>query len=177
MIVIDVRLAIVADCSQLQPIIAAAISDLQRGFLTSAEIESSRAIMGVDTQLIEDGTYFVAEIDGALAGCGGWSRRRMLYGADVTTGRDLGLLDPAVDAARIRAMYTHPAHVRRGVARAILAKSEAAALAEGFARMEFVSTMAGVPLYLACGYVAGELFNDATGGVPVPLLRMSKSLA
>ncbi|MBL8521854.1 MAG: GNAT family N-acetyltransferase [Betaproteobacteria bacterium] len=172
----QIRAAKPSDIDTIGRLMAASIGDLQRDFLTPAEIDSSRAIMGVDTRLIEDGTYYVAEIDGELAGCGGWSRRRTLYGADVTTGRDESVLDPAVDAARIRAMYTHPKHVGKGVARAILARSEAAARAKGFTRIEFVSTLAGVPLYTACGYVAGERFADSTGGVPVPLVRMAKQL-
>lgn len=171
-----IRNAVSSDVSAIASLIPAAITLLQNDFLTPAEITSSRAIMGIDTRLIDDGTYFVAEIDGELAGCGGWSRRRMLYGADATTGRDDSPLDPAVDAARIRAMYTHPKHARKGIARSILAMSEAAARAEGFTRMEFVSTLAGVPLYLACGYEMGERFSDATGGVPVPLVRMAKRL-
>jgi GNAT superfamily N-acetyltransferase len=171
-----IRTAVDSDVPAVCELVSAAITTLQLGFLTPAEITSSRAIMGIDTRLIEDGTYCVAEIDGELAGCGGWSRRRTFYGADATTGRDDSLLDPAVDAARIRAMYTHPKHARKGVARSILAMSEAAARAEGFTRMEFVSTLAGVPLYLACGYEMGERFSDTTGGVPVPLVRMAKRL-
>jgi len=94
-----------------------AIGELPKPFLNVAEIASSRAIMGLDTQLICDGTYFVAEENGALAGCGGWSRRATMYGGDVSPGRDPALLDPAKDAARVRAMYTHPAFVQRGVGR------------------------------------------------------------
>lgn len=172
----EIRLATLADRALLEPLVSASIGDLQRAFLDEGQIWSSRAIMGVDTRLIDDGTYFIAEIDGEIAGCGGWSRRRMIYGADATTGRDESLLDPALDAARIRAMYTHPKHARKGVARAILSHSESAARQEGFARLEFVSTLAGIPLYLACGYVIGEHFSDATGGLPVPLVRMSKNL-
>ena len=87
----------------------AAISELQKPFLDEQQIASSRAIMGLDTQLIDDGTYFVVEDQGELAGCGGWSRRATLYGGDQTPGRSAALLDPAKDAARVRAMYTHPA--------------------------------------------------------------------
>ncbi len=84
------------------------IDELQKPFLDVAQIAASRAIMGLDTQLIDDGTYFVVEIDGDLAGCGGWSRRATLYGSDQTPGRSPALLNPATDAARVRAMYTHP---------------------------------------------------------------------
>jgi GNAT superfamily N-acetyltransferase len=132
--------------------------------------------MGLDRQLIDDGTYFVIEQAGALAGCGGWSRRATLYGGDHSSGRDAALLDPAGDAARVRAMYTHPAFVRRGVGRLILRLCEGAARAEGFARAELVATLAGEQLYAACGYQAVERFVDERGGVPVPLVRMRKAL-
>ena len=132
--------------------------------------------MGLDTQLIEDGTYFVVQILGDLAGCGGWSRRATLYGGDTSPGRSAELLDPAKDAARIRAMYTHPLHIRKGVGRLILSLSEEAARADGFRRVELMASMAGEPLYRACGYEARERVIDERGGVGVPLVRMSKSL-
>jgi GNAT superfamily N-acetyltransferase len=154
----------------------AAIAELQRPFLDESQIASSRAIMGLDTQLIDDGTYFLVEADGTLAGCGGWSRRATLYGSDQTPGRSAALVDPSRDAARIRAMYTHPDHARKGVARLILSLCEAAARSEGFSRMELMSTMAGEPLYSRFGYQPEEQIMDNRGGVPVPLVRMSKSL-
>ncbi len=171
------RLARPEDAAALAGLMEAAIGELQKGFLTEAQIAASRAIMGLDTQLIEDGTYYVVEIDGALAGCGGWSRRNTLYGGDHSPGRSAALLDPAKDAARVRAMYTAPAFARRGVGRLILAVCEAAAAAEGFARVELAATMSGKPLYEACGYEAIEAFEDPRGGEPVPLLRMGKRLA
>jgi GNAT superfamily N-acetyltransferase len=154
----------------------AAITHLQRGFLTAAQIEASRAGMGLDTQLIEDGTYFVVALGSVLAGCGGWSRRDTLYGGDHFPGRNAALLDPARDAARVRAMYTAPALARRGVGRLILSLSEHAAAAEGFARLQLAATLAGAPLYIACGYRVIERFEDTSGACPVPLLRMEKSL-
>ena len=127
------RLATPADIPTLLPLMRASIEELQRGFLKPAQIASSHSIMGIDTQLIDDGTYFVVESDGEIAGCGGWSRRATLYGGDHTAGRDAALLDPSQDPARgRRAMYTHPADTRRGVARLILSLCEAAARAEGF---------------------------------------------
>jgi GNAT superfamily N-acetyltransferase len=170
------RLATRADIPALKVLVDAAIGELQKEFLPEAEITSSRAIMGLDTQLIDDGTYFVIEEDGKLAGCGGWSRRATTYGGDNTPGRSAELLDPAKDAARIRAMYTHPAFVRRGIGRLIVRLSEDAARAEGFKRMAVGATMAGEPLYRACGYEGTERFTDDTGGVPVPVLQMSKAL-
>ena len=132
--------------------------------------------MGLDTQLIDDGTYFVVMDDGALAGCGGWSRRATLYGGDRSPGRDAAMLDPAKDAARVRAMYTHPDFTRRGVGRLILQLCEEAARAEGFSRVELMATMAGEPLYRACGYQPIERVIDDRGGAGVPLLKMSKAL-
>jgi len=170
------RLAIREDIPALRALMDAAISELQTPFLDARQISASRAIMGLDTQLIDDRTYYRVEIDGELAGCGGWSRRATLYGGDQTPGRDAALLDPAVDAARVRAMYTDPRHARRGVGRRILALCEGAARSEGFRRVELMATLAGVPLYRACGYEAGETILDDRGGAPVPLVRMSKPL-
>ena len=170
------RLARRDDLDALRALMDAAISELQKPFLDDSQIASSRALMGLDTQLIDDETYFIVEADGKLAGCGGWSRRATLYGGDQTPGRSAALLDPAKDAARIRAMYTHPHHTRKGVGRLIISLCEDAAKSEGFKKMELMSTMAGEPLYRACGYQPQERFMDDRGGAPVPVLRMSKSL-
>lgn len=170
------RLARRDDLGALKALMDAAISELQKPFLDQRQIESSRAIMGLDTLLIDDGTYFIVEADGQLAGCGGWSRRATLYGGDQTPGRSAALLDPTRDAARIRAMYTHPQHARQGVGRLILSLCEQAASAEGFKRMELMATLSGEPLYRACGYEPIEAVSDDRGGVAVPLLRMGKSL-
>ena len=154
-----------------------AIDTLQSAFLAPAQIEASRAVMGLDTQLIADETYFIVEADAALAGCGGWSRRATLYGGDHSEGlRDDALLDPAQDAARTRAMYTHPHFVRRGVGRLILGLCEEQAAAEGFTRMELMATMAGAPLYRAAGYAEIERVGKAVGEVAVPLVRMGKAI-
>ncbi|MCE9564200.1 MAG: GNAT family N-acetyltransferase [Planctomycetes bacterium] len=115
--------------------------------------------MGLDTQLIADGTYFVVEADGSLTGCGGWSRRATMYGADHTPGRDAVLLDPARDAARVRAMFTHPNHTRKGVGRLLLSLSEEAARRDGFKRVELMATMAGEPFYRACVVRGQELYH------------------
>jgi len=170
------RLATLDDLPGLKALMDAAISELQKPFLDEAQIQSSRTIMGLDTQLIDDGTYFVVHADGQVAGCGGWSRRATLYGGDQTPGRSAALLDPTKDAARTRAMYTHPRHTRKGVGRLILSLCEEAARAEGFKRMELMSTMAGEPLYRACGYQPLDRVTDDRGGAPVPLLRMTKDL-
>jgi GNAT superfamily N-acetyltransferase len=169
------RLARHEDIATLTALMDAAIGTLQKPFLDEGQIAASRTIMGLDTQLIADRTYFIVEQDDVLAGCGGWSRATM-YGGDSSPGRSAELLDPAKDAARIRAMYTHPAFVRRGVGRLILSLCKGAARAEGFTRAELVATMAGLPLYKACGYRALEPLIDDRSGVGVPLMRMTKSL-
>ena len=170
------RLATREDIPVLVPLMQAAIEELQKGFLNDAQIRSSHAIMGLDQQLIDDGTYFAVEIDGRLAGCGGWSRRATLYGGDHSAGRDSALLDPARDPAKIRAMYTHPSFIRRGVGRLILSLCERAAAAEGFSRLELMSTRSGQPLYTAAGFEPLEDVVDAAGGVPLPLVRMGKTI-
>src|SRR5258705_4275173 len=133
--------------------------------------------MGLDTQSIEDGTYSVIESGGRIVGCGGWSRRATLFGGDHSAGRDVALLDPRKDAARVRAMYTDPSFARKGVGRLILKLCETAASHEGFSRVELAATLAGEPLYRACGYEDIERFAaDTPSGTRVPLIRMGKAL-
>jgi GNAT superfamily N-acetyltransferase len=170
------RLATRDDIPALEPLMQAAIDELQKGFLDAAQIRSSRAIMGLDRQLIDDETYFVIESGGLAVGCGGWSRRATLYGGDHSAGRDSALLDPSKDAARIRAMYTRPGFTRRGIGRLILTLCESAAAAEGFTRLELMSTLSGRPLYTAVGFEVIEGVVDASGGVPVPLISMGKDI-
>jgi GNAT superfamily N-acetyltransferase len=146
-----------------------AIDQLQRDFLSAEQIATSHSFMGLYTQLVDDGTYFLVERDGALAGCGGWSRRATAYGHDHSAGRDSRLLDPATEPERVRAMYTHPDHVRQGVGRYILALCEAAAAREGFSRLELTATMAGVPLYRAYGF--SDVVRLADQGVPMILMQ------
>jgi GNAT superfamily N-acetyltransferase len=134
-------------------------------------------MMGIDTELIQDGTYFIIEEAGVMAGCGGWSRRATLFGGDHSTDlRDARLLDPAVEPARVRAMYTDPAFVRRGVGRLILRLCEKAAAAEGFTQIEMMATLSGEPLYRAAGYRVIAPSAYTVGDVSVPLLRMGKAL-
>jgi len=165
------------DLPQLQSLMGESIETLQAPFLTKAQIKASYEIMGLDTQLIEDGTYYAVYTHGKLAGCGGWSRRDTLYGGDHSRGRNDRWLDPGAEAARIRAMYTHPDFTRRGVGRLILDTCEQAARDAGFKRAEMMATLAGVPLYKACGYTKIEdVFDTTSDGTKVPLMRMGKCL-
>lgn len=173
---LKIRLATRDDLAALAPLVEAAIVDNQRAFLSDKEIDASRAVMGVDTQLIDDGTYFVVEIDGAIAGCGGWSRRATPYGSDHSEGRDDSLLDPMTDAAKVRAMYTHPSFTRRGVGRRILAGCEEAAAAEGFTALELHATLSGHPLYQAFGFADVEEMTIVSGGVPIPTVKMRREI-
>jgi GNAT superfamily N-acetyltransferase len=171
------RLAVEADLPALRQLMDAAIRELQAPFLSPQQLTASFSIMGLDTQLVADRTYFVVDAGARIAGCGGWSRRATLFGGDHSEGRDAALLDPAKDAARVRAMYTHPDFTRRGVGRMVLNACEAAAAADGFGSCELAATLAGEPLYKACGYRQIERFAaDTPQGVVVPLVRMGKPL-
>jgi GNAT superfamily N-acetyltransferase len=170
------RLATIGDLTALHDIAARAIDELQKPFLDADQIGASAKIMGIDTQLIHDGTYLAVESEGMIVGCGGWSRRATLYGGDHSAGRDAALLDPATDRARIRAMYTDPNFARRGIGRLIIAACEDAMRAEGFRQAELMATKAGQPLYRACGYEVVEDIVDGRGGAGVPLSRMRRTL-
>lgn len=155
-----------------------AIKSLQADFLDPAQVAASHKVMGLDSQLVRDGTYFMVEEGPLIAGCGGWSFRATLYGGDDSiVGREPARLDPTRDAAKVRAMYTDPDFVRRGVGRLILTLCEEAARRAGFARVELMATAAGVPLYRTAGYAALRPGEEANvDGVLVPLLRMGKAL-
>jgi GNAT superfamily N-acetyltransferase len=169
---LKIRLATAADLPVLRAIMAAAIAENLKPFLPPELIRASEKVMGLDTTLVEDGTYWIVHAAGEPAGCGGWSRRNTLYGGDHTGGRNAALLNPAVDAARVRAMYTHPSFLRQGIGRLILDSCEAAARSEGFDRLQLAATLAGEPLYRASGFQEIERFTD--GGVP--LIRMEKRI-
>jgi len=165
------------DIDTLRALMKAAIDRLQSDVLDPQQVRASHAVMGIDTQLIADGTYVIVELDGRIAGCGGWSRRTTLYGGDHSPGRDAALLDPETDAARIRAMYTHPDFARRGVGRLVLDLCEDAAAKHGFSRVELMATLAGERLYSACGYTPIEhTESPPIDGIRVPLIRMGKRL-
>lgn len=154
------------------------IEALQDDFLSPEQVRASHGVMGLDTQLVSDGTYFVVEAGDRIAGCGGWSWRSTLYGGDKSiVDREPRALDPATEPARVRAMYTDPDFVRRGVGRLVIDLCEEAARKAGFSATTMMATMAGVPLYEACGYRPVEpVMSDPIDGVRVPLVRMEKTL-
>jgi GNAT superfamily N-acetyltransferase len=174
------RVATEEDVPALHALIEASVRGLQANDYTPAQMEGALGtVLGVDTQLIRDATYYVAETPNTnmLAGCGGWSKRRTLFGADRGPGREPALLNPAIDAAKIRAIFVHPDFARRGLGSLILAHVEAAAIAGGFRRFEMGSTLTGVPLYRLRGYVETERIAVALGnGEALEVVRMVKNL-
>jgi GNAT superfamily N-acetyltransferase len=183
---VSIRKAIPADVPILRELIDASVRGLQAGDYTPTQIESALVtVFGVDSQLIEDGTYLVAEvrddadarIQPVITGCGGWSKRKTLYGSDHWTGREDELLDPRVDAAKIRAFFIHPDWARRGIGTIILQACEDAAAAAGFTRCEMGATLTGVKLFGARGYVAIENISvPLKNGEGLPVVRMAKQL-
>jgi GNAT superfamily N-acetyltransferase len=176
------RLATEQDIPALHALIEASVRGLQAGDYTPAQIEGALGtVLGLDTQLIADRTYFVAEtVDQNLkvrsTGCGGWSKRKTLFGADRGPGRESELLDPATDAAKVRAIFVHPDFARRGLGSLILAAVENAARQAGFSRFEMGSTLTGVPLYRLKGYVEVERMAVPLGnGEALPVVRMVKN--
>jgi GNAT superfamily N-acetyltransferase len=171
------RLATREDVAELRHLMERSIRGLLGAHLDAERVEASFEIMGVDTTLIDDGTYFVVESGERIAGCGGWSRRATMFGADHSEGRDARRLDPGREPARVRAMYTDPDFARRGIGRLVLSLCEAAAEREGFTEVELVATAAGEPLYSQCGYVLVQRLDVPTSrGVTVPCGRMTKKL-
>ena len=182
------RLATVEDIAALRELIDQSVRGLQAQDYSAEQLDSALGTAyGVDTQLIEDRTYYLAETaDGAaegagkpvLVGCGGWSKRKTLYGSDHGPYRDAGLLDPARDAAKIRAFFVHPDWVRRGIASLILDTCEKAAYQEGFRRFEMGATLTGIPMYQARGYTTGEKIEvPLPNGLSLAVVKMSKSLS
>jgi N-acetylglutamate synthase-like GNAT family acetyltransferase len=176
--VVRLRNATLDDVPALQRLIAASARGLSRQDYADAQIEAALGTaLGVDTELIRDATYFVAEADGEIAGCGGWSRRRTLFGADAQTGRQSELLDAARESARIRAFFVHPDWARRGIGRALLERCEAEARAHGFRSAELMATLPGQRLYGALGYLAKErIEHPLAGGLTITFVPMRKDL-
>ncbi len=175
------RVAGVADTPAIKQLMLASIAENMKNFLSASEIEAAKETMGVDKTLVADGTYFLIETmhegETVLVGCGGWGKRRTLYGGDHTVGRDDSLSDPATDAARIRAMYTHPDWTRRGIGSLLLDLGEEAARKAGFKTIELGSTVPGEPLYLARGYVEVERkVQKGANGSDNTVIKMVKTL-
>jgi len=180
---IQIRLATPEDVPVLEKLIAASVRELQAEDYSAAQREAAlKTVFGVDSQLVADGTYLVAEASGGhpglpqVAGCGGWSKRKTLYGGDHWEHReDAVLLDPRVDAAKIRAFFIHPAGARRGVGTLILSACEDAARAAGFARYEMGATLTGAKLFTARGYVPVRNIEVPIGdGLTLPVVQMEK---
>jgi len=177
-----IRLATGEDVPALRSLIEASVRGLQAADYTPRQLEAAlKTVYGVDTQLIEDGTYFVAETDttpAEIVGCGGWSKRKTLFGGDQWVAREDSLLDPAIDAAKIRAFFVHPAWARQGVGSAILEACEIAAGKAGFRRLEMGATLTGVPFYCQKGYeTIEEKEVSMSDGLTLPIVRMGKSLS
>jgi GNAT superfamily N-acetyltransferase len=186
-----IREAIAQDTPVLRELIDASVRGLQAQDYSAAQIEGAlTAVYGVDSQLIADGTYFIVEAIAeagetgdrrtavpVIAGCGGWSKRKTLYGGDHWTGREDSLLNPAQDAAKIRAFFVHPGWARRGIGSMILDACENAATAAGFTRFEMGATLTGVPFYRARGYAERErMAVPLKNGESLPIVRMEKRL-
>lgn len=172
------RTATSSDIAELNALIELSGRVLSVGFYATEQADAiTRHVFGVDTQLIDDQTYFVIEHEGRIVACGGWSKRRTLFGGDQTKSGPDPLLDPATEAARIRAFFVHPDMARRGLGSQLMAACTLAAREEGFRTLELAATLPGEPLYLASGFAVIERFNlDLPGGIRVPLSRMRMAL-
>ncbi len=173
-----IRKATMEERDPMQELIADSARHLSRAHYNDEQIETAIVtVFGVDTDLIEDGTYFVVEIDGHLVGCGGWSKRKTLFGGDQYSSRDAGYLDPASEPAKIRAFFIHPDHARKGIARALLNHCETEARAEGFRALELMATLPGIEFYKSCGFTeTGNFDLQLTEAVKLELVPMRKDL-
>ncbi len=175
---VELRKAVTDDIPAIEQLIARSARGLSLGDYRPAQIEGAlRGAFGVDTQLLRDGTYYVAVSQGGCAGCGGWSYRATLFGGDARSGRDAKRLDPSTDAARIRAFFVDPAHARSGIGTLLLERCEQEARAHGFSRAELMATLPGVKLYSRRGYLGGEIVRyDVGGGETIEFVPMRKEL-
>jgi GNAT superfamily N-acetyltransferase len=173
-----IRKATMEEREAITQLIAESARLLSRQHYSDAQIEAAIAtVFGVDTDLVDDGTYFVVESEGQLAGCGGWSKRKTLFGGDQYSSRDAAYLDPELEPAKIRAFFIHPDHARKGIARAILSRCEDEARSEGFRALELMATLPGIEFYKSCGFVeTGNFDLDLTDAVKLELVPMRKEL-
>jgi GNAT superfamily N-acetyltransferase len=173
-----IRKATPADSARIEALITVTARGVSPDDYTPEQMEAAlKGTFGVDTDLINDGTFFVAEAGGHLVGCGGWSRRKKLFGGDTLPGQDHGMLDPSREPARIRAFFVHPAWARKGIGRAILDLCEAEALEQGFTSIELMATLPGIRFYSALGYEGSDRFEyHVTPNLTMQLLPMRKLL-
>ena len=176
---LEYRLSSLSDIPSLEALIPLSARRLQIGYYSRDQIEGAiGTVFGVDSQLIKDGTYFVAVENGAIVGAGGWSKRKTLYGGDHGKTAEDPLRDPATEPAMIRAFFVDPDHARRGIGRRLLELSEAGAARDGFSRLEIIATLAGEPLYTSLGYDTVERFEiGLANGASMPVVRMKKENA
>ena len=175
---IVLRKAVLDDVPQIEALIARSARGLSVDDYRPSQVEGAlRGAFGVDTQLLIDQTYFVAEEEGRLVGCGGWSFRSTLFGGDARSGRDSSMLDPSTHAAKIRAFFVDPAHARRGIGTLLLERCEKEARDHGFSRVELMATLPGVKLYGARGYVGAAMVQfDVGQGEKIEFIPMGKEL-
>lgn len=173
---IEFRVALLSDIPALEALIPVSARGLRGGYYLPEQTEGAiGTVFGVDSQLIRDGTYFVATAESRVVGCGGWSKRKTTYGGDSAKRGDDPLRDPSCEPAMIRAFFVHPESARQGIGREILRLSETAARAAGFRDLEIVATLPGEPLYAACGYVGVERFEiSLVNGALLPVVRMKR---
>ncbi len=172
---VRLRPASLQDVDSIHDLIVVSARELSRSYYHEAQIEAAIAhVFGVDTTLIADGTYFITEAAGAIIGCGGWSRRRTLFGGDQYTARDSGFSNPALDAAKIRAFFVHPKTARCGVGRALLRRCETEARNAGYTSAELISTQPGAAFYKANGYTPEAPRCFTVGNVEIEFVPMRK---
>lgn len=165
------------EISAIEQLIAASARQLSSGYYSPQETEAAIAhVFGVDSELVADGTYLVVELDGRIAGCGGWSRRATLFGSDRFAQRQMGFVDPAEAPAKIRAFFIAPEFARRGIGSALLDACEQAARAAGFTQAELMATLPGVPFYAAHGYRAEGEVVQQYDGIALRFVPMRKTL-
>ena len=174
----SIRLAKEHDAPALEELIELSVRTLLTKHYSAEQLAAALGpVFGLDRQLVRDGTYFVVQNDSAIVGCGGWSRRRAVYGGDRDRPGEDAELSPASEAARVRAFFVHPLWERRGIGRLLLRESERAIRAAGFKSIELVATLAGEPLYSAHGYLVTERGEaPLPGGLSIPTVHMIKSL-
>lgn len=173
-----IRLATFQDIPELKKLLEHSVRGLSMDYYTSRQIDSAlKHIFGIDTQLISDGTYYIVEIDGITAGCGGWSMRKTLYGGDQHKELQDTLLDPLMEPARIRAFFVHPGYARRGIGRKIMELCEVEAKKHGFSSLELGATLPGVPLYKAMGFrEVSDIIEPLLDGEKLELVKMNKDI-